>query len=278
MPIDLLRGERERLISALRVALTAVAFLWVFHVARWLLGFDATALGIIPRTLSGLPGVLTAPLVHGDLGHLANNSVPLVSTLFLLVYFYPRIALRATLSMYVVTGLGVWLLARGAGWGADLSISHIGASGVAYALVSFLFWFGVFKRSAQSVVVALVILLYFSGMIAGVLPDQINVSWESHLIGALVGAGGAWRYRDALVGHRPEPDKELYRSTPYFPADTFAYTMAEREEMRRAALEAERQRRLAEELALAMERDRRLRQTEERDAAERERWRRMGEW
>lgn len=275
MPIDLHRGERDRLLSALRIALTAVGFLWVFHVARWLLGVEATGLGIVPRTLYGLPGILTAPLVHGDLGHLANNSVPLASTLFLLVYFYPRIALRATLSMYVVTGVGVWLLARGAGWGADISISHIGASGVAYALVSFLFWFGVFKRSAQSVVVALVILLYFSGMIAGVLPDQINVSWESHLIGAVVGGLSAYRFRDALVSHRPEPKPVPYVSSPYFAPDTFAYTMAEREEMRRAAIEAERQRRLAEAAAQAeaLERARAL-----REITDRERWRRMGEW
>ena len=273
MPIDLLKGERDRLLAALRVALTAVGFLWAFHAARWLLGIDATAFGIVPRTLYGLSGVFTAPLVHGGFGHLANNSVPLVSTLFLLVYFYPRIALRATLSMYVVTGFGVWLLARGAGWGADVSISHIGASGVAYALVSFLFWFGVFKRSAQSIVVALVILLYFSGMIAGVLPDQINVSWESHLIGAVVGGLTAWRYRDALVTHHPAPKKQAYQAAPYFPADTFAYTMAEREAMRQAALEAERQRRLNAESALAMERERLA-----READERERWRRMGEW
>ena len=271
MPIDLLRGERERLVSALRVALTAVGFLWVFHALRWLFGVDATALGIVPRTLYGLHGVLTAPLVHGDVGHLANNSVPLVSTIFLLVYFYPRIALRATLAMYVVTGLAVWLLARGAGWGADISISHIGASGVAYALVSFLFWFGIFKRSAQSVVVALVILLYFSGMIAGVLPDQINVSWESHLLGGIVGGVMAWRFRDALVSHRPEPKREVYQSAPYFPADTFRYTLAEREAMRQAALEAERQRLLAEEEAL-------LGQRAQREADDRDRWRRMGEW
>ena len=105
--------------------------------------------------------------------------------------------------MYVLTGVAVWALARGAGWGADVSISHIGASGVAYALVSFLFWFGLFKRSIQSIIVALVILLYFSGMIAGVLPDQINVSWESHLLGGVVGMFVAWRYRGCPGLARP---------------------------------------------------------------------------
>lgn len=271
MSVTLLQRERQQLVSAGRTALTAVAFLWIFHAIRWLLGYPAVGFGIVPRTLEGLPGLLTAPLVHGDWAHLANNSVPLLSSIFLLVYFYPRIATRAILSMYVLTNLLVWLLARGAGWGADVSISHIGASGVAYALVGFLFFFGIFKRSVQSIIVALVILLYFSGMIAGVLPDQLNVSWESHLIGGIVGGFVAWRYRSSLVSHVPEPRKQIYQREPYLPADTFTYTMREREELRQAALEAERQRVIAEAEAVAQMRARR----EEEDS---ERWRRMGEW
>ncbi len=269
MSVTLLQRERQQLVDAGRTALTAVAFLWIFHALRWLLGLRAVNFGIVPRTTEGLLGIVTAPLVHGDWAHLANNSVPLLSSIFLLVYFYPRIATRAMLVMYVITGVAVWTFARGAGWGAGVSISHIGASGVAYALVSFLFWFGIFKRSVQSIIVALVILLYFSGMIAGVLPDQINVSWESHLIGGLVGMFVAWRYRSSLVSDVPEPKKQVYRREPYLPADTFAYTMREREAMRLEALERERQRVLAEAAAVEALRA-------QRDREDAERWRRLG--
>ncbi len=269
MPVNILHRERQQLVSAGRTALTAVAFLWIFHALRWLLGLRAVDFGIVPRTLEGLPGILTAPLVHGDWAHLLNNSVPLLSSVFLLVYFYPRIAARAILGMYVLTDLAVWLFARGAGWGADVSISHIGASGVAYALVSFLFWFGIFKRSSESIIVALVILLYFSGMIAGVLPDQINVSWESHLLGGLVGMLVAWRHRGSLVSHVPEPRERVYRREPYLPADTFAYTLREREEIRLEAIEHERQRVLAEAATLETLR-------EQRDREDAERWKRLG--
>ena len=244
MPIEMLDRERRLLGAALRTALTAVGFLWVLHFVRLALGMSAGSWGIYPRQLDGLYGILTAPLAHSGLGHLANNSVALVASILLLVYFFPRVAARALLICYVLTGAAVWLLARGAGWGAEVTISHVGASGVAYALVSFLFWLGVFRRSLQSVVVALIILLLFSGMIAGVLPDQLHVSWESHLLGAIVGGLVAWGFRASVLDDRDadQPPEPTYVSEPYFPADTFAYTLAERAEMRRL-LEEERQRR-----------------------------------
>lgn len=240
----MLDRERRRLGGAVRTGLTAVGFLWALHLLRLLAGSPVGDWGVLPRRLDGLHGILTGPLAHGDFGHLANNSVPLLATIILLVYFFPRIAARALLVLYVLTGAAVWLLARGAGWGAEVTISHVGASGVAYALVSFLFWLGVFKRSLQSIVVALVILLYFSGMIAGVLPDQLHVSWESHLLGAIVGAVVAWGFRGSVVddaGLSPPPEP-AYVAEPYFAPDTFAYTLSEREEARRRALAAERER------------------------------------
>ena len=243
----MLDRERRKFTDAVRTGAYAVGMLWVLHLLRLLLGMRAGSWGIVPRELGGLHGILTAPLAHADFGHLANNSVPLFATIVLLTYFFPRIAPRAMLLLYLFTGVAVWALARGAGWGADISISHVGASGVAYALVSFLFWLGVFKRSLQSIVVALIITVYFSGMIAGVLPDQLNVSWESHLFGAIVGGLVAWRFRSSVVSDE-EPKPEVYTAEPYFPADTFAYTRQEREQMRQAAIEEERRRWFAEEL------------------------------
>lgn len=243
----MLEAEKRKLLQSLKLAFKAVSFLWLFHLARLVMGIDAVAMGIVPRRLFGLHGIITGPLAHGDWGHLANNSVPLFACITLLFYFFPKIASRSLLLCYVLTGVSVWLLGRGDGWGSLVAISHVGASGVAYALVAFLFWFGVFNRSVQSVVVALVVLLYFSGMIVGVLPDQLNVSWESHLLGGLVGIGVAYLFRGSIVNDQVSKPEPLYEGQPYFPADVFRYTLQEREEMRLAALEAERQRRLEEE-------------------------------
>ncbi len=247
MSLESITRERDQLVSALKTSVVTVGFLWVLHLVRLFLLQSPGSWGILPRRLDGLLGIISAPLAHSGWGHLSNNSIPLLATIFLLIYFYPRIASRAMVLMYVLTGIAVWLLARGEGWGADITISHVGASGVAYAFVSFLFFLGVFKRSMQSIVVALVILFYFSGMIAGVLPDQLNVSWESHLLGGIVGALVAWMFRASVLDYRsPEPTEE-YVDAPFFAADTFAYTKREREVIRQQALEAERLRKSLEE-------------------------------
>ena len=247
MPIAMLERERRQLQAALWVGVLATAALWFFHAARILLGVPVGTWGVVPRRFYGLHGVLTSPLVHKDFTHLFHNSVPIFAATTLLVYFYPRLAARLGVLMYALTGIAVWLLARGEGWGSLVDVPHIGASGVAYALVSFLFWSGVFKRSLRSVAVTLVIVLYFSGMVAGIFPGAPEISWESHLLGALVGAGLAYGFRDSAADHRPAPPAKPYRATRYFRPDVFDMTLAERaelarqraEDLRRAQLQAE---------------------------------------
>ena len=81
-------------------------------------------------------------------------------------------------------------------------VLHIGASGVIYGLISFIFWNGVFRRNIKSIVLALIILMLYSGMFLGVLPNQPGISWESHLIGAIVGIIVSFMFR-----HEVEKDE-----------------------------------------------------------------------
>lgn len=258
MSIKILDRERKKVGDALKVGGYVVGVLWALHILRWLLGLKAGSFGIMPRMTEGVMGILTGPLVHGDFGHLTNNSIPIFATVVLLFYFFPKLAGRAMLQLYVLTGIAVWLLARGAGWGADVTVSHIGASGVAYALVSFLFWFGVFQRSMQSIVVALVIITLFTGMIAGIFPNDMHISWESHLLGGIVGIIVAYSFRNYVAPKTPREDNSYnfeYQSKPYFSNDAFVYTKAEREAIRLAAIEAERRRIYEEQLRLGLIQD-----------------------
>lgn len=146
-------------------------------------GWPLGNLGIHPRTLSGLIGIATAPLIHGNLSHLISNTVPLIflgSTLF---FFYHRIAGSVFFRSYFWTNILVWLFARPA--------NHIGASGVVYALAFFLIFFGIFRRDAISILISVLTLLLYGGVFYGVLPTDPVVSWESHLAGALVGITSA---------------------------------------------------------------------------------------
>ncbi len=201
----------------LRVPLLFVGALWLIHLIQVLLPGSFGALGIYPRTFFGLRGILLAPMIHADFQHLLSNSIPLLVLSAMILFFYPRVALRSMLMIYLLTGVAVWLFAR--------KVFHIGASGVVYGLVAFVFWSGIFRRNLKSIVLALVVTLLYSGYFEGILPNQPGISWESHLLGGLVGMFTAFWYKneveqEELMAEKAGPEEE--QEERYFlPRDTF---------------------------------------------------------
>ena len=183
-------NESKRLNESFRLPLMLVVILWLVHLFQILIGSDFGYLGIYPREVFGLKGIFTAPLIHGDFSHLLSNSIPVFVLGTLIYYFYRRVATRSIIMMYLLTGLAVWLMAR--------SVFHIGASGVVYAMVTFMLGNGLFRRSLKSVVLALIVLFFYSGMFVGVLPNQEGISWESHLYGAFVGLFTSFYYKEEI--------------------------------------------------------------------------------
>ena len=137
--------------------------------------------------------------------------------------------------IYLLTGIAVWVGAR--------SVFHIGASGVVYGLMTFVLGNGLFRRNIKSIVLALSVFIFYSGMLVGVLPNQEGISWESHLFGALVGLFVAFFYKEEI--EEDELDEEIIEDDiadadrPFFlERDVFEMTREER----RLAAEAEAQR------------------------------------
>lgn len=215
---------------SLAIPLYTVLVLWGVQLLSLLTGARLGYWGIYPRHVGGLVGIITGPLIHSDFSHLANNSLPLFVSGFILFLFYPRIAQRSYVLLFFLTGMAVWLFAR--------PVHHIGASGVVYALVSFIFWTGVFRRNTRSIALALVVMVLYSGMLAGLLPDpEEKISWESHLLGLLVGAVVAYVYRKELEPDELEDfeeratsgNEEALSGKSYFlPRDVFEKTKEER--------------------------------------------------
>jgi len=157
-----------------------------------------SSLGVLPRTLRGTIGIFTGPLVHGDVIHLISNTLPILLLGILLFYFYHRIAIEIFIWIYLVTGFWTWLIARDA--------YHIGASGIVYGMASFLFFSGIIRRSRQLMTISAIIIFLYGGMIYGVFPEAVenNVSWESHLMGAIVGVSLAFLFRKTKIDFEPE--------------------------------------------------------------------------
>jgi membrane associated rhomboid family serine protease len=153
--------------------------MWLFFFVQVTFGYDLSFLGIIPRTGYGAIGILTAPLVHGSLSHIISNSIPLLMLGTSLYFFYPRVAGRVFLYCYLLTGLLVWLMARGN--------IHLGSSGVVYGLAFFLIFAGFFLKDFKSLLISIIVLISYDGIFYGILPAGPGISWESHLFGAIVG-------------------------------------------------------------------------------------------
>lgn len=172
---------------ALKLSALAVVLLWGVHLVNWFSGYALNRFGILPRHTGGLLGIALAPLLHGSFLHLFNNSLPIVVLGTAMLHVYPNSGMRALPMLYLGSGLAVWLLGR--------TSIHIGASGVIYGMLAFVFFSGVFKRDARGISVSLLVFFLYGSMTWGILPQGGGISWESHLAGAVLGTIGAVHFR-----------------------------------------------------------------------------------
>ncbi len=89
----------------------------------------------------------------------------------------------------IVGGFAVWLL-------GETNSNHIGASGLIFAYIGFLFFSGIFRKNIKSILIALLVVILYGGvLIQGIIPGQKGISWEGHLFGFIAGGLAAWIYR-----------------------------------------------------------------------------------
>lgn len=195
--LDTIDHGRRRLFTAMVPPVMLVGLMWIVFAFDKVYALDLFRLGVMPRSMSGLWGILISPFVHGDLGHITNNSTAALVLGWLLVYFYPKAAMRVLLACWAMSGFWVWTTARHS--------YHIGASGIIYGIAAFLFFSGLFRRRITLMAVSLIIVFMYGSMWWGVLPIMPHVSWESHLFGGIAGVIMAWFYRNVPPAHVPPP-------------------------------------------------------------------------
>ena len=171
--------------------------------AMWLgfllqtMGFFSNCTGaIIPLLPEGLVGIITSPLLHGNIDHIVGNSIPIAILMFLLYQFYPLVANKVFILGWISTGLLLWILPPiDILTGDYMYTCTIGASGVVYVLAFFLFFSGVFKWNMKLLTISLLVVLYYGSLIWGMVPEELfynleepsKISWQAHLSGAFVG-------------------------------------------------------------------------------------------
>ncbi|MRI02345.1 rhomboid family intramembrane serine protease [Kriegella sp. EG-1] len=166
-------------ISVILAPMLAVLAIWFVYWVEINFHINLNSHGIYPRKVSGLQGVLFSPFIHGSIKHLYNNTIPLAVLLASLFYFYREHAIKVLLLGVLLSGLFTWVIGRPS--------YHIGASGVIYLLVSFIFFKGIITKYYRLVALSLLVVFIYGSLLWYIFPIKDGISWEGHLGGFLVG-------------------------------------------------------------------------------------------
>ena len=175
-----------------------VLLMWSVKLVESLLGENLYYLGVNPQAMSGLFGVLVAPLIHGSVQHVLGNTLPVLLLGSMLIYGYPKSRWWVLIIVWLASGLGVWFFAR--------SSFHIGASGLTHGVFFFLVIAGILRHDSRSSALLMVAFFMYGAMFWTIFPQEPGVSFEYHFFGALSGVVCA-----VALSHRdPKPVRKTY--------------------------------------------------------------------
>ncbi len=178
--------------------IAAIVLLWIIKGVEIFIALDFNVYGIYPRKMENLLGVAFAPIIHSSFQHLFSNTVALFVLAIALFYEYPKSARYVFLIIYFGSGIGVWLFVRDS--------YHYGASGLTHGMMFFLFLIGILRRDKPAMAISMIVFFLYGSMVWGVLPTREEISFETHLFGALAGVICAIMFRNM----DPKPPEKKY--------------------------------------------------------------------
>jgi membrane associated rhomboid family serine protease len=175
-------AAKKSLVQELQILLICVALFWAIEIVDiYVFKGSLDRFGIQPRNIPGLKGIIFAPFLHGGFGHLIANTIPFLTLGWLTMIQETSDFFIVSIVSAVIGGLGVWF------FGAPNSV-HLGASILIYGYLGFLLLRGYFQKNLPSILLSIAVFVLYGGLIWGVLPAQIGISWQGHLFGFIGGA------------------------------------------------------------------------------------------
>lgn len=177
--------EKKRARLAFLPAVVFIILIWLTFIVDYagLFAWDLSRLGILPGAVDGLVGIIFSPFIHTSFSHLLSNTLPLLILIWFLFYFYSKIAFGAFACLWLSSGFLTWIMGRGS--------YHVGASGLVFALLFFLFFSGIFRKYIPLVSVSMIVAFIYGSTIWSIFPItemiDASISWEGHLSGAISG-------------------------------------------------------------------------------------------
>jgi len=170
------------------IMLWFVILLWLIQITSTLLGLELVRYGVYPREIPGISGILFAPLIHGSFAHILSNTLPLLVMGTAMLLGYPRSSKLVFPVIYLGVGLMVWIFGR--------ESFHVGASGINFGLLAFVFVIGALRWDKKAIALSCLVFFMYGSMIWGVFPTEPGVSFESHFFGAAIGVLCAFIFRN----------------------------------------------------------------------------------
>lgn len=186
MENDVSRVAINEWLYQLKSLIYLVVIAWVVAVVNFgLLGKALNQLGLAPRRLIGLPGILISPFLHADWQHLEGNTVFYLIFGGLVFLRDPSDFGAITGAIALISGAVLWLLGRPG--------IYVGASDVIFGYIGFLLSFAYFDRNLSSVLVLIITIMLvvftqrFGHTLWLIMPIRKGMAWDGHLIGLLTG-------------------------------------------------------------------------------------------
>lgn len=175
-------ASKKPILKEFKILIISVTIFWAIEILDFFV-FKGSLdrYGIQPHEVIGLRGILFAPFLHGGFGHLMANTIPFIILGWLTMIQETKDFYIVSFLSALVGGMGVWV------FGAPGSI-HIGASILIYGYLGFLLLRGYFQRNFPSIALSIFVAVAYGGLIWGVFPSDMRVSWQGHLFGFIGGA------------------------------------------------------------------------------------------
>ena len=136
--------------------------------------------GIKSLDINRITGIFSFPFLHADFNHLINNTYPIIILGGIISSVYKEISNQVFFFSYLLSGTILWFI-------GNPEENVIGASGIVYALASFVLISGFIKKQPRLAIFSFFVIFMYGSLFWGMLPMPNKISWEGHLSGFIAG-------------------------------------------------------------------------------------------
>lgn len=183
-----MKKNLSHIINIMFIPILFVFAIWFVKGFEYINETDFRQFSIKAWDFNKITGIFTFPFLHADLNHLINNSYPILILGGIISQVYNTISNKVFLYSFLLSGIILFII-------GNPNANVIGASGVVYALASFVLISGFIKKQPRLSILSFFVIFMYGSFFWGMLPMPNQVSWEGHLSGFIAGIIIAFLFR-----------------------------------------------------------------------------------